>query len=395
MMASTRDPPPAHRGKRLAGLLLLVSVLVAVMVIAPRLNPSPDRSIERPEPPPPLPGPELVARAGSVIDVDFAADGHGFALWGRCTRPLDNERCGPRLLVTEDGDHWQVRKFPLLSAIEVRSHHYRRQLVALGGCTVVVGPVNGHRMISHDCGRRWHVVLPTVRRTLERIPKGAILERSCAEPATTPSSCRDSRVVVIPPDSGRPALLATEPAVDDPAPEPVPTHDGRWWVTGRDLATGRPAVAVSEDGRSWSVSTVPFDGGPIDRVMLASRNGHAYAVLVDRYSGGAGTLVGIFHRENGSRWEQVSDTTTSAAPSSVTGVPILAPRDVVSLVDAEDGVGYRSDDHGRTFEAVVGKSVISPRWTRGGYVARSAEEPGRWFLATDGVRWRPIDFPHP
>ncbi|MPY77795.1 MAG: hypothetical protein GEV04_04730 [Actinophytocola sp.] len=397
MIGLSDDQPRADRRKRLAGLLLLAVVLVAVVVIAPRLGPSPHRPIDRFEPPPPLAGPELVSRAGSVIDVDFASDGHGFALWGRCTQPLDTQRCGPKLFVTEDGDRWHVRDFPMFAAIEVRSHHYRRQVVALGGCNVAIGPVTGHRMFSDDCGRRWHVVLPTPKRTLAAIPDGAVLERYCAEQGRTSSACGDPRLVVIPPDSGRPTLLATEPAVDDPVPEPVPGPDGRWWVSGREPGTDRPVVAVSDDaGRTWSVTTLPLDG-PADRVMLTSTQaGHAYAVAVSEVSAGTDELVGIFHRADRGGWERTWDATASDAPVRVSGAPIATSRHVLYLI-ARDGLRhYRSADHGRTFEArTVDRPVVSPRWTRGGYVARSAQEPDRWFRASKGVRWQPVAFPQP
>lgn len=402
-MTEPDAPPPTRRREKLIGLGLLLAVLVALPLISTQLRLPSDRAdlpaIERTSAPPPTSVDIDPANVAEIISVDFADRRHGFALWSHCIEDAPATRCRQRFLTTSDGENWTVRNFPG-SGFEGQDGG-SGYVVALGKCRVLLSgahPEKYHtRLFSDDCGRNWVSVPLKPAGSISEIPEGATLASPCTGERDEVDDCDDGRLVVTVPDSGRRIWLDTSPALEDPSPESVPADDGAWWVSGRDSATGRRAVAVSRDqGRSWSVSRLPrWQARQVHQLPITMRGKDAYALAVGSLRDVRSGLLAIFHSEDGGEtWEQTWQAAPGDSPRSIAGSPIAGPRGVLIILDESVPVHHRSLDGGRTFDAAIfTQPISSPRRMRGGYLATSDGSPRSWYRAVDGVRWRKINFP--
>jgi photosystem II stability/assembly factor-like uncharacterized protein len=334
-----------------------------------------------------------------VYDVDFVDDRHGFALWGRCTDGADY-RCERRLLVTEDGVNWIQR--PFAEQELAAPDRLVGRVLALGGDRLVLtdlGAGGPHdRYFSADGGRTWRVAATTPDLRVSAIPVDAVLETRCVERVRETSECWWRRVVVTLPDSGERAWLVNLPPLDQPRPEPRATADGSWWVSGRDPATGRLAVAVSRDsGASWSVTALPAEPNTVaEAVSVAGSGPTVYALATGRRVDGwePRSLVAIYRStDGGQNWTQTW-WATGGPPRTVGGTAVVLPDGALFIPPDDVGPAYRSTDGGRRFEPVLdGPRLNSLRRTRSGYLASAPGGlAGRFFTSPDGVRWSDVRF---
>jgi photosystem II stability/assembly factor-like uncharacterized protein len=385
--ASVRQPPVTRvlgrARQRLARRRTLAAAAVAVLVVGvavPLLRVAPpERVAATPSSRLPTDDPE----PGTLLyDISFADARHGHALRAKCGQ-FD---CALELVSTTDGEHWTAREV----AKTGRSPGTGGRLFVLGDERVAVDwypiddPVQLRRVYSADSGRTWTRVPADVEGTVRSIPAGASLEPACV---AAYESC-DAAVTVILPDSGRSARLANAPRLARPAAGTVPLDGGRWWVAGRDLTTHRWAVAMSaDDGRTWTVTPVPWPGAPADLGWaVAGRGTELLATATGRVdSTGALGVLAIFHSDDGGRtWTK----TRGPLPDPVAGTPVAAA-DGSLLVNTQDGRALRSTDGGRTFTPAAPAFRGVAFWSRSGYVAASGPDHPLQF-SSDGLHWRDL-----
>lgn len=390
-MSELEPARQAPRRGKVRGFALLAGMVIAVPVISILLRPDTVR-----EPPPDAP--RLTAppnTSANVYSVDFADEQHGFALR---LRSCDDRGCRHQLLVTEDGEEWKVRDLPY----DARTLGNLLTLSALGRCTVAndaVSPDPGMDVLwfSNDCGTTWRRVPQQIAGTVRSIPAGSTLTAVCRILGPAPDGC--ARVVAVTmPETGRRMRLATAPALDALRVERTPFADGAWWISGRNPDNGRWSVAVSrDDGRTWDLRTLQaLSGGDVARVRMAGQGVNIYAVAEGGPEHEFG-LVAIFHSDDrGKTWEQTWRTGGSREPERLRGTALARPDDLLIMEEEgidQDGKGWHSFDHGRTFlPASPAEFLGSVFRTRGGYVL-STGLGSRWYRSPDGVRWQEIRFP--
>jgi hypothetical protein len=190
-------------------------------------------------------------------------------------------------------------------------------------------------------------------------------------------------------------VLANPPPLEGLVPGTVPAADGNWWVPGKDPATGRWSVAVSRDaGRTWTVSTLPeITGGPVGGLSVGTTADAVYVTVTGGVEGVKnGLLAIVVSTDAGRAWATTWEASGEREPRSLAGAVVPFPGGNLVLT-TENGVGYDSPDHGRTFE-VLRNSVGAgyARWTRVGYLTKFLEDstvysrlsPGSWFQTTIG-----------
>jgi photosystem II stability/assembly factor-like uncharacterized protein len=287
------------------------------------------------------------------------------------------------LLATEDAAHWQPRSLPAPDG--KAESGLLQQLYVLGQDKIVVEAPR-ERWYSDDGGRSWRKVPIERALSVEAIPDGAVLEPQCAVVTTV---CRRlGRILVMLPDSGRSAALANPPPLQQLSPGTVPAADGGWWVSGRDPATGRLAIAMSRDaGRTWSVGPLPdFDGTPAGGLSITAGANAVYATAVSRLPSGGTGLLAIFRSTDGGRsWERTWQAAGTREPRTINGVAVAA-EDGKLVVATESGTTYVSTDGGRTFQ--WNKDVLGHvEWSRGGYFVSTTYPSNVYSWSPDGVYW--------
>lgn len=381
-----------------------VAAVLAVSAVVPALR---QLDVRQPAAPPPTtsqttsqtsPTPGVTV----LFDVQFAEDGSGYTVRGRCeegTGEVLTRPCALTLLTTDDLETWvEVGPVPTPDRDDL---HPVGQLSVLGPNELVfdwaaTGDGAGSesaRMHSADGGRSWQdVPMPAVvTDTVAAIPDHAALQPACLA-ALQSQACGTPTFTVVWPGPGAPAVLADPPPLSNPRPGALPTADGQWWVLGNVPGTARWALAVStDDGRTWT--TTPLDDGlPTDLSMsVVSQGGTLYATASGTEPGDSAGLRAIFRSDDDGRtWER-------------TWRPVegqLAPGHMAGLVAAADGTlhvyeydrAFTSSDGGRTLEVTAEGRDGFVRWTRAGYVAVGTDS---FELSPDGVHWREYDLPPP
>ncbi|MGI5178968.1 hypothetical protein ACQEVZ_21785 [Dactylosporangium sp. CA-152071] len=160
-----------------------------------------------------------------------------------------------------------------------------------------------------------------------------------------------------------------------------------WWVTGADIHSGAPAVAVSTDqGRHWQAVTLPAPTG-IDAPTLATLDGVTAHAFI-RYS------KGIRHfrtRDGGHTWQEVTTKIELPAPLNndgalngrAFGVLARLDRSLVLWVQGDSEIAYLQSIDGEHFEIVAGPGGPLDALDNG---YASLGDPPR--LSLDGRNWQ-------
>jgi len=188
----------------------------------------------------------------------------------------------------------------------------------------------------------------------------------------------------------QPDLLASP---DDLLP---PGEGGRIWVRGNDVATGRPAVAVSADaGRSWSVRAFPdapaCSPGSCLPAYLATGGSRAYAVAV------GATARAVYRYAADGHWEPV--TGAGAVPAghlgagghafvAADGTHVLC--ETVPQPDGRDGCRFWAGRDGTYQEADLAglpATVYQIRRAADGSFYTHSYTTDRLYVSADGWTW--------
>lgn len=397
-MVERGDGAPGRRGT-LGGILGLLAIAVTIPLVSMLMREDPP-AIEREYRPPPTQIVTLLT-GGIVNDMDFADRRHGFALGGRCLWYWQPD-CHTTLLITQDGVSWAARAIRAEPRVNLDG-----PVLALGSCRVAIGSRTAVRLFSADCGRTWRSVPLQPSGTIDALPAGAMLESPCyRQPEPVPvAGCLERRLLVTLPATGRRAWLAAPVPLERPRADRIPAADGGWWVSGRDPATSRLALAVSrDDGRSWSLGRLPTPWGEpfreepsLFRLSVTAHGRDVYATAVGQFRQRDLGLLGIFRSaDGGANWRQTWQVNDGAQPRDIGGVAVAGRAGLVVVVTANGQRRYHSTDGAVTFERVVLKEPVAwPRWTRAGYLARSGEHPQRWYLSRTGAHWVRLALPLP
>lgn len=357
---------------RWLGFALLAAVLAAVPLVSVLFRPDddPKSTIDRAPRTPVL----QPAEKWPIAAVDFSDADTGFALQRRC-----ETHCRTVLLAIGDR-RGAPGKSELPPELDGAGPDIR--VIALGGCRVVVEQRSAQRWYSPDCGARWRTVDPRPTGQTAAIPVDGVLEIA------------DGDLAVTLPESGERTRLRATPSLKELA---EPYAAGRaWWVQGRDVGTGRPAVAVSrDDGRSWTTTVLPRPQGfdPDGLLYLTARGKDAYAVASGLRSDNGHGLLAVHHSDDyGRTWQQTWPAESRDA--RLEGQPIVTSYGLLLMGgDEANRRFWLSFDHGATFSS-AGWDLPGgwPHWTRGGYVVAGAGEQPGWYRSLDGVTWHVITF---
>ncbi|GAB3449595.1 sialidase family protein [Actinophytocola sediminis] len=375
---------------------LQAGAVVAVLMISALVTQLPlrDSGLSFGSPPGTTPGgPEQF-----VTDVQFAADGSGYALRTHFSDAEGYDRpFAHTLLAATDQENWtEVGPVPIPERGDVA---LAGDLVVLGPNELVVDFVNigrrtssrSARVHSGDGGRTWQEVpMPAVvTDTVPAIPEGAQLRSACAiEPVNRPR-CETPTFTVVQPGTGASAVLAAAPPLVTPMPGVIPTAAGHWWALGQVPGTSAWAISVStDDGRTWTTSELDIDV-PNARASVVSQGGSLYASIVNHTMDGVenGLRAILRSDDDGRTWQR----TWEAAEEQ--RIELTS-----ELVAAEDGTlkvhaspdRYTVTDDGRTLTRDGQPSVEVIHWTRAGYVATKKSS---YLLSTDGISWRDHQVP--
>jgi hypothetical protein len=206
---------------------------------------------------------------------------------------------------------------------------------------------------------------------IDAIPDGAVLTTQCiVADSEHHDRCAAWNLVAIRPDSGRLALLATQPDLDLlPASRIEAAADGRWWVAG--TVDGAPAVAVSADGSSWAVHALPVTGTPI-AIEVATSGSRAWAVVRGSTDAEKNALLGVaYSGDAGSTWALTYAPVLGSEPRTFVGAPVANVPAAGVLVNTdvpEDQKAYVVLNDGST-HAITRPAAGWTRWTGTGYVS--------------------------
>ena len=324
---------------------------------------------------------------GYHYDVDFADAKHGFAIRSKCAG-YPGRTCTGELLVSEDGGkRWQPRAIPVEltpNTAPPRVFVFDARRVALARYTTD-GTVGGGYYTA-DAGLTWTPVAPAGSDTSAAIPDGGLLDVACTGVAP---ECRPV-LITLAPDTGRMLPLAAKLPLTKPIPTSTVRLAGGWWVTGTDPATGRAALAVTRDGRTWSVRPLPDVPDGTVYAMMAAHGTTLYAVAGSEAQSAPPRLLAVFRSvDGGSTWERTFLGSKGQSPYDLIGYPV-ATADGRLIIPG--GVAWASRDGGRTFDVVPSDEVTGIiRPTRGGYLASpSFGMTNVYKLSTDGVKWTEI-----
>ncbi len=391
------------RRKTLAGAAAAVLV---VAVVVPALRESPPPAAEEHQVAfPPLP----VPRERHIYWLDFADRDHGYALRFDCptsSSSVGTSECVADMLATDDGERWTTRRVP-------RPERYGAEL---NGTLRVLGPrevvvdwqIDPNRALvdrihTNDGGRHWsRVTIPgAVTATTPSIPDGSSILLACTVVAPDGNTCATRALGTLLSGSGDTALLATQPPLAEMFVSPWPLLRGdRWWVVGREPATGRWALAVSADaGRTWWTSPVDLASDPTEASWSVGAHGQTlYATALETTEDGQ-ALTAVYRSDDGGRtWTRTWGPDGRPTMVGYFGTPVVEPDGTLLLdgfehhVDATAPtlVTYVSEDRGVTFTAAASRDVGFLFWTRAGYLAWPANEDNTFQVSTDGLSWQPL-----
>lgn len=337
-----------------------------------------------------LPGFEALPPGPFVVSVDFSDERNGYALRAPCTDAQDRN-CVTELFATGDGERWEKRTMP------IRAREMNQQLNVVGPRSLYIDTVLGtrsfDRWFSADGGRTWREVSVEPELSVAAIPEGAVLHHRC----TPDDGCvPDEQFFVLLPD-GRTATLATQPPLTQPFPGRIQAADGGWWVSGRNPATGRWALAVSrDDGRTWSVSDLPeFAGTPLTGFTVTAGPNALYASAVgtvreDGAEPRTGILAFLNSVDGGATWTLLHDSPVDQLAGAWGGMVATADGRLILNDDFSGGEAYVSSDNGKTFTKFENREFFGPVWwTRGGYVS-AFHADGTALRSTDGQNWQAL-----
>lgn len=384
---SVRQPPVDDviaRARRRTTRRRKQIVSAAAVVLAMAVVPLTRLGVQRDTAPPLSP-----ADQNFVVSLDFYDNGHGFVLGGSCEhRPI----CRPWLMATTDGQVWEERGTPPL---ETGYSGRPDRLVALGVSAVLIedhrsgGAVK--RFYSADGARNWQEVPVTPDpEPVTAIAPSAVLD------------CRDGKVNVLMPRTGRTARLASQPPLAVSSCETYPDGQWRWWVAGLDSATGRPMVASSKDGTKWTTGALPpFTPPAAEQIIspgypaisIAVTPAAVYATLANPGDTPA-DLVAIFRSvDNGVTWELVWQAGKGRQPASIAGEPVAGTDGTlrISQYPRVRNEVWTSTDSGRSFTAEPSRAASDVRRIRTGYVATGGAPATRFLTSMDGIRWQEHD----
>jgi hypothetical protein len=191
------------------------------------------------------------------------------------------------------------------------------------------------------------------------------------------------------------SLLDRQPALGQRTAVAAVPPDHGWWVTGVDPDAGRPAIGVSRDqGRDWTVRSLPAPAGQLDVPTLATLDGVTAHAFV-RYS------TGIRHfrtTDGGLTWTEI--TKRIQLPGTLSGDGALAGRRFGAVARADGSVllwiqdvtapVFLNSTDGVSYGAFSGPAagVVA---VDGGYVTLS-DRPA---LSLDCMNWATADLPPP
>lgn len=333
---------------------------------------------------------------GSAHTVGLAADGSGFALLAKCVadpRRPENGFCRQYVAVLDKGaSKWRLRTSPLTERSGTEGVSADLRVFGSGRAWVQEWTEQDpdRSWFTADGGRSWQA--RDVKRVgaVRSIPKGAVLSAQCAPPAAPDKQeCRKNRLMVMSPDDGRLRELKARPPLSGMLlPAAYAEPDGSWWVSGKDRATGAPAVAFSRDaGRSWTASVPNRSVGKRAwHLRVSVGEGVVYAAEMGEIKGVQDVknpLRAIYRsRDGGLTWERTWRAGPQGEPRSLMGVLVPGPGGRL-VVHAESG-RFTSTDGGRTFRAAepdVEHASTVP-------LGRLAGGGGCDYRTTaDGVRW--------
>jgi hypothetical protein len=370
-----------QRATRKRMLAVAAAAVVVLAVVVPLLR------VKETPPPVAIPPPSTSWTPPShkyVSEVEFADDHHAYALRADCP----SSDCDLELLESDDGRHWTARPVrkpaqpePMMGVLNV-----------LGPLEVAVDwfPVSPpasqvYRVHSSDGGRSWKSMSAEPRRTLSKIPVGAMLMPPCFARS---DPCTDDVPTLILPGGGESARLASAPRLLQAYPSRVPLAGNRWWITGLVPGTQQWAVAISGDnGRTWTLSRLALPRKNIsDAWAVVGYGENLYACAMGPVDGSDWALVSIFHSGDGGRsWQR-----TSGKPLRTASAPVAAA-DGTLLTNTENGESLVSRDHGRTFTKTEPRFTGYAYWAGAGYVAMSEPGPGHPVLfSRDGLSWHDL-----
>jgi photosystem II stability/assembly factor-like uncharacterized protein len=330
-----------------------------------------------------------------VTMAEFADQRHGYALRADCVAGTNYGDCEMELLATDDGEHWERRTLPDWSTLG-----WANQIRILGTQALIldISDVSAkvERYHSGDGGRTWRTVTQDPERSVAAIPPDAILDFRCI-PAERTCVPMDQLYLILP--DGTTATLTNPPPLTDRFPGQIPLPDGSWWVSGKDPATGRWALAVSRDaGRTWSVSDLPrFEGTPDYGFTVVAGPDRLYASTIGelpeprRGNRPPHGLLALFTSTDGGKTWVVANEAPVDQLDGYSG-SLIAAADGRLYVVGPPGLPYVSTDNGKSFTRAVDSAVSGSVWSsRGGYFA-SRSHIGPYLYSADGVHWRELNF---
>ncbi|WP_412541629.1 sialidase family protein [Longispora sp. K20-0274] len=306
---------------------------------------------------------------GSLYDVEFADDRHGYALAADC-RALPT--CTLTFARSDDGgDEWQTLAAPIATA----TPETLPDLVVLNGTELVLGG-SWH---SPDSGRTW-AATPVDDAPLAAIPANGRL-----------FVAGDGLRVRLAGAGGRAAKLTTVPAgLTVRWAAAGPARDGAWWITG--TSDGKPQIAVSRDaGRTWLTTTLSVLNGDIGNIRIATGKDQIYAVVtgratIDGTHQAGSPILGLFRStDNGQTFALFEGFPPAAAEDTV---PLPDGR-VLMAVDTDPGtwwVAASGQQGGSKITALPQVSRVHR--TGAGYVAFGVWGMDWAAFSPDGMSWR-------
>jgi hypothetical protein len=405
----------------LAGALGAVLAAAALLGCSSGSGPAADGEGAGPTPTP-TPAPSLqaplipsdAALPGQVISLDFADDGHGFALLADCQDGLPygvTRGCVYRLAALDGASgSWELHDTPLPTGdrhefgfvVEAASAGHARLSSVTGA---VLDEIGDTVWVTDDAGRTWRRGDAGASGTVAAIPGGSHV------------ALVDERLAALMPRTAEYRVLERQPPLEQLA-TPGLLPDGRHWVPGVDPVSGAPALAVSQDeGRGWRVlaplPTAPAFLGSVShrelRLVAGPDGLYAFESGVADDGGGGGGGIGVggsgagqtgiygsrllgihVSGDDGRSWRRVWTHEDSASrPGSILGTPIAAADGSV-WVYGDDAI-YVSRDGGRGFVVErPGPPPEEPALTRAGYVLTDLESAGHYRISADGFTWSTI-----